>query len=194
MKLNKNFLFIHIPKSAGVSVQKSGLIKSEDWQNHKPAKQIENLDNYFSFAFIRNPYEKVLSSYFFYFKKSKHDYFKNFFLKYPDFEKFVIDFANSNTLNDFHFRMCSYDFVSSDSGEILVDYLGRFETLNEDFEKIQTLNGVQKNNLIKLNFHNVSLHEDWRIYYTVQMSEIIYYYFKKDFEYFDIDRNSYKKN
>src|SRR5947208_3465937 len=60
-------IFIHIPKTAGSSIALSLFgeqlehITYRDYQIANPRK----FDRYFKFAFVRNPWDRVVSSYFF---------------------------------------------------------------------------------------------------------------------------------
>jgi chondroitin 4-sulfotransferase 11 len=83
----RKFIFIHIPKNAGSTVELSlGIYKKECMvesknsvfengasysQQHLTAKQLkiydktkDIFDSYFKFSFVRNPYQRVLSEYF----------------------------------------------------------------------------------------------------------------------------------
>ena len=188
----KKPLLIHIPKTGGVSIQKTKLVDNEDWVGHKRAVEVENLSNYFSFAFVRNPYEKVLSSYFYWISK-KSERFVKFYEKYPTFREFILDYKNSTKLEKHHFDKTCWDYVTDETGNIIVDFIGRFENINEDFIILQQICDVDNQNKKTLEWFNKSDHGDWRSYYDDEIAEIVYENWKKDFINFNYDKNSYKK-
>ena len=88
-------LFIHIPKTGGTSIHKCYIDKYEDtfvnstkkWSENNIEKinghifmkellKIENFTDFNSFAVVRNPYELVISHYFF--SKMKYNYSDSF--------------------------------------------------------------------------------------------------------------------
>lgn len=62
-----NAIFIHLPKSAGTSISRalalpsSRHVQAADYRTTNPAK----FARFFKFAFVRNPYDRLLSSYAF---------------------------------------------------------------------------------------------------------------------------------
>lgn len=74
---DKNIIFIHITKSAGGSVQQA--FKRDDFyfdlaEDHKTAQQLLEIldrnvfDQCFKFSFVRNPWVRMVSIYFYYYK------------------------------------------------------------------------------------------------------------------------------
>lgn len=189
--MKKEFLYVAIPKSAGVSVQNSGLVKSENWCNHKRARDIPNIKDFFSFAFIRNPYEKVVSSYF-YWSSKKTDRFLKWKEKYPTFNDFILDYNDSTKLEKFHFDYTSWEYITDNDGNIIIDFVGYFDNLNRDFFIVQKINGYQNTDIVKLPDLNKSEHDNWKSYYTDELAEIVYNKWILDFKNFGFDKNSYK--
>ena len=60
----QRFVFVHIPKTGGQSIE-----KSFQWKGlrHRPFEYYENkvvnLKEYFKFTFVRNPFDRLVSSY-----------------------------------------------------------------------------------------------------------------------------------
>lgn len=188
--MDKEPIYIAIPKTAGVSIQNSGFIKSNNWVGHKIAREIDNLNNYFSFAFIRNPYEKVLSSYF-YWSEKKSDTFVRFSKEYPTFDKFINNYEISTKQEKYHFEYNNWDYVS-DGEKIIIDYVGKFDNIEEDFINVQKLCGIQDKKLFTLPKLNNTKHEFWKTYYNDELANIVYDKWAQDFEKFNFDKFSYK--
>ena len=73
------------------------------------------------------------------------------------------------------------DFIYSDSGEKLVDFVARFETLDEDFDIICKKIGIKS---LKLPHLNVSDRDHYRKYYTQETQELVQEFYKEDIELF----------
>jgi len=99
--------------------------KDYGFYNHIPANDARMLlkddaiwNNYFKFAFERNPWDRQVSAYFFRYRKSKNP---------PSFSEYMHRPRRAWINN--------YDIYSIDN-EVCVDFVGRFENLSDDFGKV----------------------------------------------------------
>lgn len=139
---------------------------------------------------MRNPYDRVVSAYH-YLKKgggNKNDEkwaSKNIY-KYNSFEEFVLALEDleiqNKILNWMHFTP-QYKFLCDSEKNILVNFVGKFENLEEDFKKILKILS-RKDKLIHI---NKSLHANYKKYYNDAMYKIIRDIYRDDFEIFDYD-------
>lgn len=148
-------IFIHIPKNAGQSIEHLFLNSlGLNWKTRSPLLLKKNdhpelgpprlahlkapeyvschyltqelYDQYYKFTFVRNPWSRMVSLYR-YLGFDRSYSFRDFLAK-----KFIPEiFANM-----YWFVCPQSDFIYSKSGELLVDYVGRFEILQKDFDKI----------------------------------------------------------
>lgn len=61
------------------------------------------------------------------------------------------------------------DWLTDQNGKIIVDYIGKFENIEEDFEKLQTILGIE-DNLPRLNKTD---HKNYRLYYNENTKRIV---------------------
>jgi hypothetical protein len=143
---------------------------SEHWRddiNHYPLyiiKKIvrcENYENYFKFAFVRNPYDRIVSAF---------SYDSQFHGMGLDFKKFV--FSKSIPVK---YDINQYDFV------IGSDFIGKFENLQSDFDFICDRLGITRD---PLNLDNYSKHKHYSEYYDDETKEFVAKKYAKDIEYF----------
>ena len=184
------FVFHHVPKTGGSSITAAlapycrnyeGVIPEEThgWQfafhqpyyMHHPIRRYEAGDipeDYYSFAFVRNPFDAVVSAY----NPTKYKHFD----EYVEVEIFSgIEFVA---------RYTQFAYLSDDAGNILVDCIGRYEKLSEDFyEIIRTIN-VPLMLIPKRNITQDRAHEDYRKYYSPVSRGLVETKYKKDLEFF----------
>ena len=75
------FIFIHIPKCGGVSVEKHlgwGGVRHHTMEFYMKKYAGLNLDEYYKFTFVRNPWIRLVSWYFYHIKKFETSYPRDF--------------------------------------------------------------------------------------------------------------------
>jgi hypothetical protein len=77
-----------------------------------------------------------------------------------------------------------YHYAYSPNGEKLVDFVGRFERINEDFSQAMTQVGLNA----KLPHRNSTSHRDYRAYYTPETADLIGNLYRVDVNAFDYTR------
>lgn len=89
----------------------------------------EDFRNYFKFSFVRNPWARLVSEYL----------YRGYGKKYS-FKEFVTYWlpAKNNYSDAYRHIMPQYDFLYDANGALLVDFVGRFENLQSDFEVVCT--------------------------------------------------------
>lgn len=143
MKKNK-CIFIHIPKSAGTSIL-SILGQSErkprdhlPWYIYKKANRLK-FDRYFKFAFVRNPIDRAYSAYSYLEKggnlKADMFYIKEF-EKFRGFDDFVVNGLGKGMYRNTPLFIPQSQYVVGNDQKLAVDYLGKFETIDEDFKYV----------------------------------------------------------
>jgi hypothetical protein len=200
-----NFIFVHIPKTAGQSVTKAlapfatgrwqgkvnNLLSSKitisrsflnRWHIYHPHITAEELidilgekkfSSYFSFAIVRNPWEWQVSLYNYSLKNPKHKSHQ-LMKSLGSFEEYVTFLFNRK--NSF----LQKPFVFDNKGKQLVKYIGRYETLQEDFNLICSRLGISVQ-LPKLNIYQT---KDYKKYYNQEKFELIHQKFLPDIETF----------
>lgn len=182
-------VFIHIPKCAGTSVYKS-LKLDFLGSGHAPAsKHSEFLDQrYFSFSFVRNPWDRIASSYRYFRSMQPEDRwykgneklsnfakelsFNDFVLMVPEFQKMMIR-EKGSVRSGIHFQPFSY-FLDKP-----VDYIGKMENINRDYIKICRRLDIKIRPLKKINATNASNYQEL---YIEQTKDIVYNIYKEDIE------------
>jgi hypothetical protein len=150
-------IFIHIPKSAGSSINYALGLKKEPtskkdkmmWKHHATALSTkknyaskEQWNNYFKFAIVRNPFDRIVSSYNFICKKMTPSnfrdrlLFKDFIYKKGIFKKLLNPSLITKKENRYVQIKSSSDFITDKNNNIIVDYVGRFENLKDDWNFI----------------------------------------------------------
>lgn len=170
-------IFIHIPKCAGVSVNKSlygnlagGHASYSDYTKIFSPKE---LSKYFKFTFVRNPWDRVVSAYFFLqkggFNAKDKAWFDKELSQFPTFEEFVTQWlSKENIQKGLHFKP-QYHYICDSKGAIQVDYIGYMETINDDFDKIKGYLGLN----VTLPKNNKGEHSSYIKYYTPETQKIV---------------------
>ncbi len=155
-----------------------------------------NMDNdkwrsYFKFAFIRNPYERAISSYEFIRQK---DFDKRRCSKVLDKECTFTDFyvnKNKYNTNGFmysHAYQSQHENLKNTKSDVQIDYLAKFENINQELIDILIKIGVDDYkkhfNMIKHNLKiNASVKNNYTTYYDIDALNAVNDIYNDDFEY-----------
>ncbi|ELS03996.1 Sulfotransferase family [Xenococcus sp. PCC 7305] len=167
----------------------------ELWQSslwHAKAKDVkkefpEEYDNFYKFAFVRNPWDWQVSYYHFILKETthiRHELVKNMPGGFEEYLEWVI--ATKNPFPKGATKL-QKEIIVEPNGELNIDYLGRYETLNDDFDHVCQVLNLQTS-LPRL---NQSKHRDYRGYYNDRTRKLVADNFQEDIELFGYSFDGY---
>jgi hypothetical protein len=165
-------IFIHIPKTAGSSVAQALFGDSR----HVPYFEYERINprkfkRFFKFSFVRNPWDRLVSTFFFLKKGGMNEMDRRFAAEnlagYDNFAAFVEGWLNEkNIWSWIHFKPQHY-FICDAKLRVRMDFVGRSETIDADFRHILERLGVAA----KLKWMNRGDHRPYSEYYTNDLRE-----------------------
>lgn len=206
-------VFVHVPKTAGQSIEQVFLdalgrtwetrapllmrynpdpglgppllahLKAREYVLHGYVDQ-ETFQEYFTFGFVRNPWDRMVSLYrqFGYEEKCS---FRNFLLNV---------FTHDISRKRYWFVCPQVEYLHDERGKSLVDFIGRYENLQNDFKKICVTIGLPDVQLPHVNdsHHRRNAREEtprkcveWRDCYDNECIDFVSEFYKKDIECFD---------
>ncbi len=171
-------------------------------------EDLKDWDRYFKFAFVRNPWDRLVSWYAMIdnarrvrwpetlldSRKKKH------YRQARENKLWRYVFDNSSTFEDFiknctgkieierqvfySFAFNQLDYVSENDGKLIVDFVGRYENYDHDLKKVFRQLGIKQECVPK---ENLSVHDHYSTYYSSETESIVRDRFRKDIEYFDYE-------
>jgi hypothetical protein len=175
-----NCIFIHIPKTGGLSIRKGFFEKDYigPFFNRVPRKYREC----FSFAFVRNPYERLISAFSMFNRGPKPLISINF----TDFLNIVVDesisYRGANPRKTPKQSIRHHTLPQTHPSNLLhaAKFIGRFESLEDDFKTIcNTINAEFK----ELPQINASQHTtNYKDYFNQEQLNTINNFFANDFK------------
>ena len=156
----------------------------------------EMFNEFFKFCFVRNPYDRIVSEYFW--KIKDNDLRLGINCRNLSFRNFVLllekKFNNLMLLphNEATHFIPQYMFVCNDNYELLVNLVVKYEdTLEEGLKKLFDNIGISYSDNFRLPKHNStrSNRKKYTEYYDEQTKNIIYNLYKKDFEIFNYSKD-----
>lgn len=179
---------VHVPVLRRLLKQRTELFRKIKQYNygHSKAKELkealppEIFNNFYKFTFVRNPWDYLVSAYH-YIVQTAHHPRNELFKSFGGFANYVEYHASEK-------RELQRDFVLSDSGELLVDFIGHYETLQQDFETVCKRIGIDS----QLPHRNRSTHKDFREYYTPETRARVAELYQGDIEFFGYDFDNQK--
>lgn len=155
----------------------TGFLKHGTVLDAKNTLSEEVFKSLFKFAFVRNPWDWRVSLYFYIRQTPKHDNYDIISnMSFSDFIKWDVLRKPKRQV----------DFVCDLNNHIIVDYIGRYENLHEDFEIIKKKLSIKhsKSELPQINVSKNREFKDYRKYYNDETRSLVGDYFRDDIEKF----------
>ena len=196
-------IFIHIPKTGGTSIETAfgaWEMKSREKRkqmfyvgypggpcyHHYPIRQVlkecPNSKEFLKFTFVRNPWDRAISEYFYTCQNGDVQFKRAFptpghFIKAGHFKK------QHHFTWKWHLKS-QYSFIADGSGGDKMDFIGRYENLQEGFNTVCDKIGIPKKKLP----HKMQSRNKPKLHYTEfyddKSRNIIANIYKRDIEYF----------
>ena len=145
-------------------------------QEIRPHLEAEIWESYFKFAFVRNPFDRFVSCCFF---LNRED---------PNFESTAVAFMKERLQRTrFQQRVLvrpQYRQLCTANGDIALDYVGRYENLQESYDFICERIGLPKDELGK---NNSSEHSRYTKYYDDDLRQKVADFYDEDLRLFSYD-------
>jgi hypothetical protein len=147
--------------------------------------------DYYKYTFVRNPYDKLHSAYYYLKENIKDDTIRGLYENmelFVDFKTFINNISRINNISYFHAFITQYNQLINEDGIIDMNYIGNVETLDEDFLQILNINNIDikhQNVLFKNEKINTANRENIFDDYDEEMLKFVNEYFKTDFLYFN---------
>jgi sulfotransferase famil protein len=197
------FIFVHIRKAAGSSIRdtlepisiqkptdtiskiKSRILKIEKDYHHFAFRQHsdinivkrimpENLfESYFKFAFVRNPWKRLISEYEFIKRRPDHGRHKK--LMKMTFSDYILYQAK-------RFDAHQINMLADKNGKLQMDFIGKFENLQEDWNFICNKLGIENK---ELSHRKKAAKVDYDNYYNEENKQLVEQIWNRDIKAFE---------
>lgn len=201
LSYSHKFIFIHVYKVAGTSIKKSlekyakrpvmrrflnvirlgSKVPYYRWRTFPSHIKVEDLkkeipdkiySNFYKFAFVRNPWEWQVSLYHHMLQRKEH-YQHKLIKSMKNFDEYIVWRVNEN-------KVLQKEFITDSSGKIIVDFVGRFEILNNDFHHVCKVLNINAS----LPHLNASSHKHYHSYYNEKTQRLVEENYSEDIELF----------
>jgi hypothetical protein len=202
-----NCLFVHIPKAAGQSIEvffldlvgrtgetREALLLRRNWEldrgphrlSHLTASEYVNcgyldlpeFNSLFKFSFVRNPWDRLVSAYEFWRAVRK--------IKAPDFKSFLFKYLpKANDGDSSRHVIPQYQFLCDENGKLLVDFIGRFESLQTDFDAVCKNLNITEHSTTLPHRNRAIGRRHYAEYYDGESLDFVKTLYKRDIELFN---------
>ena len=204
--IDKSFIFFHTPKVAGSTISRALSYYSDDFSKlytseniktgrrdgfletipcHISAYEVKSAlgpkyDKYFTFSFVRNPWDWKVSIYY-YIKQTKHNEYYKLYDKYKSFTHYIKSMKTNTNTKDVLLNRSQHEYFFDEDDNPCVSFIGRFENLQQDFNTVCDKIGIPQQQLPHV---NKSKHKHYTEYYDDETREIVAEKYARDIEYF----------
>lgn len=187
---NRKIFFVHVPKTAGTTIEEALNLRNSKniydkgvrldtvpvTRQHLYASELLKesgikIKGYYAFAVVRNPFDRLVSEYGF----MPNNYFVPEKIKSMRFEEFVrtslkMDPLERRFIFDGHLELQS-NYVDIENVKIF-----KYENLSECFDELNKKFGP-----LEFGHHLKTDRKHWEEYYTPELKEFVYDFYKEDF-------------
>jgi hypothetical protein len=177
-------IFVHVPKCAGVSVSRA--LFGGIGGGHATLDQYlvifepRCIESYFKFTIARNPWDRLVSAYFFLrnggYADDDRQWFNEELGGYAGFDDFVRGWLSRENIWKWSHFIPQYHYILDRRERVPLDFVGFFENLDADFAHIATKLRVAAT----LPKHNTSRHDGYQGYYTDETRRIVQEVYAED--------------
>lgn len=196
MIYNDKYIFVHVPKTGGMSVGGGLGGKDKNRPTHTPLRCVEKGDR-FAFGFIRNPWARMVSLYRFMCQKNFRvtDNFDQAAIRHMGFKTWLMEdsFVMAEDVNPVGEPWVMKTHWTGPEGTLQpmqrrsqmwwlegCDYIGKVEDFPKSFDTALSLAGIKPRELPHVNKTKGDL---WKNEYDQQTFDFVYTYFKEDIDY-----------
>jgi hypothetical protein len=192
----KKFVYFAIPKTGSYSIHnffgyRTGhpLPDEHHMGVRRFVKDYSDKQDYFKFAFTRNPWSKIVATYFDFTLRRGKEYAQGIVYDQPllsefkDFNDFCIRLKDSEWRHDIFF-VPQIELVTLEN-DLPISFIGKFENLNEDMKEVCSRLGIQ---FRPLEHANKGLYDkSYRDYYNDEARRAIEELYLTDLEMFNYE-------
>lgn len=191
----RKIAFIHVPKTAGTTIFNYFEFKKNIRNLHRcfcnynislthltlnQMHDLINIENYYKFAFIRNPWDRLVSKFNYDLQQNKlsikpfqnNGNFEYFVKKLSEDFEFILQMKPTQFITCHFLPQTNFVF----SKNIKLDFLGRFENFDQDIKKLAEKFNIKK----EIKHENKSKHKSYDFYYTNKTKDIVEKLYKED--------------
>jgi chondroitin 4-sulfotransferase 11 len=190
---SRKLIFVHIQKTGGDAVCSALGVNPHCPEKHHFASGLreayghETWQSYFKFAIVRNPWDRLVSWWAMidanrekYARGETLNNFQNFILERATTFQGFLENCDAEIVDDDGAKWIyrnQLDYLSDASGRIMVDFVGRYEALQQDFDSVMRRIGVDPP---KLPVVNTTVHLHYTHYYSPALVEKVRERFARD--------------
>jgi hypothetical protein len=183
-------IFVHITKTAGTSVAKSlfGYLPYHYTAvDYRAIYGKKTFNEYYKFAFVRNPWDRLYSAYRYLKAGGWNDEDKQWaethLSRFSSFNEFVRHWLTKENINKHKHFWPQRRFICDSRNRLLIDYLAYFETLHEDYDVIKSRLQIDT----EIGRHNVNPGETYKEAYDYKSKMIVADVYSEDIALFGYD-------
>jgi chondroitin 4-sulfotransferase 11 len=194
---DRSWIFVHIQKTGGNAVRSALGVEHNDAHKHFFARELKEVygeeawANCLKFSFVRNPWDRLVSWWSFIdngrdpsgASPAPNNFFGYVLQRARSFEEFISCCTDEILDSDGrkHIFRNQIDYLVGANGELIVDFIGRFERLQDGFNEVTARLGLPR---IALPQINASRHAAYADYYTPAMAAEVGRLYARDIEMF----------